>query len=76
MTVNHDVVGSSPTWGANKKIDTLMGVCFFISFSVGREQDGDYLSDCFHLAVVAKNSVVHCFLVRGCLRSESNLGSQ
>ena len=41
VTVNHDVVGSSPTWGAKKKEDTHLRIFFFSLFVVGREQPGD-----------------------------------
>ena len=30
VTVNHDVVGSSPTWGASKNTDIQKDVCIFI----------------------------------------------
>ena len=45
VTVNHDVVGSSPTWGASKKRRyTNVYLLFFTLFVVGREQGGDNIS--------------------------------
>ena len=39
VTVNHDVVGSSPTWGASKKDKIRKSVSYFFAlFAVGREQ--------------------------------------
>ena len=36
MTVNHDVAGSSPAGGANKK-QTAFAVCFLLVFLYGEE---------------------------------------
>ena len=44
VTVNHDVVGSSPTWGAKKLRVGFIPTLNFLFLVVGREQDGDNIS--------------------------------
>ena len=40
VTVNHDVVGSSPTWGASKNTDIQEDVCIFICVYMLDEKGG------------------------------------
>ena len=44
MTVNHDVVGSSPTWGAKELRVGFIPTLNFLFLVVGREQGGDNIS--------------------------------
>ena len=75
MTVNHDVVGSSPTWGAKKKEKIHICVSsFFTLFVVGREQDGDCITIITTIAGVATNNLNGCWLVRGRLLRRVQLG--
>ena len=74
VTVNHDVVGSSPTWGAKKKTDTQMSVCFFISFSVGLEQDGDYTAEILFFGCCRKKQCSTLFFSPRLLAQRVQLG--
>ena len=75
VTVNHDVVGSSPTWGASKKRRyTNVYLLFFTLFVVGREQDGDCITIITTIAEVATNNLNGCWLVRGRLLRRVQLG--
>ena len=76
VTVNHDVVGSSPTWGARKK-RIPYGVRFLLLLimqQVGREQGGDWTTGNITMLEVATNNLNGCWLARGCLLQRVQLG--
>ena len=79
VTVNHDVVGSSPTWGAIKRQTSIrmsVFLCFVIIQQVGREQGGDRITCVTVRLEVATNNLNGCWLARGCLLQRRPLASQ
>ena len=74
MTVNHDVVGSSPTWGAKELRVGFIPTLNFLFLSVGREQPGNRISDTTDKLDVATNNLNGCWLGRGRLLRRVQLG--